>query len=724
MSQWLFDTPRGSYTIPDHVLAYDSGSWDPQAQPGAWSLALVKGLGGTNLRVNPCIPPSPAWIDPESWRAPLPQCAWCPPGGLLITGTQTNDYGGVDGWYIKDPPNRTDVWYSAYISSDSAWADACGYVHYNDVPKCPPGVTRQVFEEPITYADYTLTSYYYDAPHWSGGVYIGTSPPPNYVKGCGVYGGGIPALFGNATPAPQVLQTYQELAAARQPQMKPGYMWAAIDWQTNVWPTIAGNYAAGEERYDAAALGVQNALITQGLNPSDPTWVQAWNIMQAMQDRAMKANADAAHGFVNILEALPIIAAPLMAFFAAEILPGILASFAPAEGATTAQTIASGVAEAAPGTPGASEIFQVAKTFANVAAQGNPQLKGALSLVGSTVSFGTALVNVTGVTDLAGGGIAATDELGNLYTLDASGTSITSATDATGLPLTPDTGAAAMPVGQFDDYSYDYSTDLGLDTGNLGYDVPYYDDYTGDLPLDGTPQVDGFGDTGITPDVIEPVYDPGALTGTVDTTASGDLTGTDFGELEAVGSFQSSGGWTDPDSGVTYYYDDAGNVVSAVDVNGAVYDLDAQGNWTAGGTITDVSPAIDHTAPIATQMTQASTASGFSLDSIAKLVGMGLSVFGAVQKLQIDKARAERGLPPTGTRGAQTRTVRDTRTGQLVTQMLNPLTGQWQTVGPAPAGAAVTGGGLSQPIAGVPLWGWLAGGGLLLFALSDRRRGR
>lgn len=269
-----------------------------------------------------------------------------------------------------------------------------------------------------------------------------------------------------------------------------------------------------------------------------------------------------------------------------------------------------------------------------------------------------------------------------------------------------------MPLGQ-DDFAYSdfagtsYSDYMGMDTGNLGLDVPQLEFDYGTDPLAGT-YADYSGD-------FSGGYEPAEIQ-----LASGE---TISGYVDAEGNVYDS-------TGTPLLGTAEGYVPAEGAVIGSAYSLgiDDPASTAAGAAEADrVASQVDQSAPVATQAAQAASASGFSLDSIIKLMNAGMSIYAAIQKLATDKARAERGLPPTGTRTAtssQTRTVRDA-SGRMVTQQLNPMTGQWATTGLAPAGAGATGGGLSAPIGGVPLWVWLAGGGVVLIALtSDKQRRR
>lgn len=266
------------------------------------------------------------------------------------------------------------------------------------------------------------------------------------------------------------------------------------------------------------------------------------------------------------------------------------------------------------------------------------------------------------------------------------------------------TEVTAMPLSQFEDYSYeapivdDWSY-MGMDTGNLGLDVPVYDEFSGMDALADTPMVDEFGGTGS----VE--YTPMA-----EGAPAGDLTGAveggDFGTAMAVGDFQAGGSSYVDQAGTAWYYDAEGNVIGAMNADGSYYLPDSGGNLQYAGAMGAAEAA-------------AVASSGFSLDSITKLAMTGLSIYSAIQKLTMDRELAERGIRPGTTAAGQTRTVRDPRTGQLVTQRLDTRTGQWVTSGPSP-GAAPAGAGLTQSIGGVPMWVWLAGGGLAIFALAGR----
>jgi hypothetical protein len=214
---------------------------------------------------------------------------------------------------------------------------------------------------------------------------------------------------------PPVLTPYEYLVAGS--QLRPGFGFPILDYLNGQWKIDAWNYAAGEERLDAQALAEQAILVGQGMKLT-PQWSQAWNQMQKIQDASMKANADAAHGFVNIMEALPILMAPLMAFFAAEVLPaligtgaiapeaaslsidaldssafaGAIDTTAAAETLATVDTFTATVPVAASELPSASEALQIAKAAGNIVGAGNPEIKPYLSIGGSLYNLGSGFL--------------------------------------------------------------------------------------------------------------------------------------------------------------------------------------------------------------------------------------------------------------------------------------------------------------------------------------------
>ncbi|MGH7886255.1 MAG: hypothetical protein ACREPG_00190 [Candidatus Binatia bacterium] len=337
----------------------------------------------------------------------------------------------------------------------------------------------------------------------------------------------------------------------------------------------------------------------------------------------------------------------------------------------------------------------------------------AAAIADGSVSVADAQVSIMEAAQAAAGEVASAAPIAvSLNNVASSVTGVTSDTiTQASAAAAATTGASTMPLGQDFDFGTEYQGDFGysdwggMDTGNLGLDVPAIE---GD-PLSGTELTASVGDFPPEGYVMDPAsgeYLP-MMT---------DAAGNPVMAMQA-GEFQSAGGETmiTDAQGTAYYFDADGNLIGIEDINGNALPLPGADAAEAAAA------AVDSSASIATQAAQAAGASGFSIDSILKLLQGGLSIYSAVQKLTMDKALAERGIRP-GTAGAgQTRTVRDPRTGQLVTQRLDTRTGQWVTTGLAPAGAQA-GGGLSQPIGGVPLWAWLAGGGIALVALSGKRR--
>jgi len=276
----------------------------------------------------------------------------------------------------------------------------------------------------------------------------------------------------------------------------------------------------------------------------------------------------------------------------------------------------------------------------------------------------------------------------------------------------------AMPLGQdFDTYA----TEMGMESGNLGYDVPLYDEALAIEPLEGVPlESEDFGS------VMSLGVDESASTGQFDLSQATPLGNGEYGLGTSDGSYYL----LDSQGNVLAASDPAGNVIDAqgnaiipaaevsaetvasgetiytvVGDDGITRYVDSQG-YIIGAEQTATGAAISTTAA----QTVSATSGGFSLADVQKLVQSGLSVYQAINQATMQQAAAQRGLTTSRPSTQQTRTIRDPATGQTITQRLNPLTGQWES-----AGAGMF--GLPATIAGLPTWAVLGGGALAMLLL-------